>query len=90
MNPLYAEYLMGHKTGLMKSYFKPTDQELLEVYEKSLGYIAMIPYLTIKTTEEENEQLQKLSEEQDHVTELRVEIEKIKALINDKPIIEGN
>src|SRR6188472_1129845 len=29
MNPLYCEYLMGHKSGLSKSYFKPTDMELL-------------------------------------------------------------
>jgi integrase len=35
MNPLYAEYLMGHKTGLIKSYFKPTDQELLEGNDQS-------------------------------------------------------
>jgi integrase len=24
MNPLYSEYLMGHRSGLIKSYFKPT------------------------------------------------------------------
>jgi integrase len=58
MNPLYAEYLMGHKTGLIKSYFKPTDNELLEGNDQSLGYAAMIPYLTINVTEEENQKLQ--------------------------------
>jgi len=57
MNPLYAEYLMGHKTGLMKSYFKPSDMELLEGNDKSLGYAAIIPYLTINATEEENQRL---------------------------------
>lgn len=57
MNPLYAEYLMGHKTGLIKSYFKPTDNELLEGNDQSLGYAAMIPYLTINVTEEENQKL---------------------------------
>lgn len=57
MNPLYAEYLMGHKTGLMKSYFKPTDTELLEGNDQSLGYKAIIPYLTINATEEENNRL---------------------------------
>ena len=54
MNPIYAEYLMGHKTGLMKSYFKPTDIELLEGNDKSLGYTAIMSYLTINATEEEN------------------------------------
>jgi hypothetical protein len=47
MNPLYCEYLMDHKTGLIKSYFKPTDTELLEGNDKSIGYIGVIPYLTI-------------------------------------------
>jgi integrase len=53
MNPLYAEYLMGHKTGLTKAYFKPTDEELLEGNDQSLGYAAMIPFLTINATEQE-------------------------------------
>ena len=57
MNPLYCEYLMGHKSGLIKSYFKPTDTELLEGNDKSVGYIGVIPYLTINATEEENERL---------------------------------
>ena len=57
MNPVYCEYLMGHKTGLMKSYFKPSDDELLEGNDKSVGYIGVIPYLTINATEQENERL---------------------------------
>ena len=47
MNPLYSEYLMGHRSGLTKSYFKPTDQELLEGNDKALGYVAAINDLTI-------------------------------------------
>ena len=57
MNPIYAEYLMGHKTGLVKSYFKPSDQDLLEGTDQSRGYKAIIPYLTINATEEENQRL---------------------------------
>jgi len=44
MNPLYSEYVMGHRSGLTKSYFKPTDQELLEGNDKAL---VMWPQLTI-------------------------------------------
>jgi hypothetical protein len=33
---------MGHRSGLTKSYFKPTDQELLEGNDKALGYVAAI------------------------------------------------
>jgi integrase len=47
MNPLYSEYVMGHRSGLTKSYFKPTDQELLEGNDKALGYVAAINDLTI-------------------------------------------
>ena len=85
---------MGHKSGLIKSYFKPTDTELLEGNDKSIGYVGVIPYLTINATEQENEklrkQLQKLTIEEDHITQLRVEIEKMKALMHDRPLIEGN
>jgi tetrahydromethanopterin S-methyltransferase subunit A len=65
MNPLYAEYLMGHKTGLTKAYFKPTDEELLEGNDQSLGYAAMIPFLTISATEEEVKRLKKQLAKQD-------------------------
>ena len=85
MNPLYCEYMMGHKSGLIKSYFKPTDTELLEGNDKSVGYVGVIPYLTINATEQENEnlrkQLQKLTVEEDRIRQLRVEIEQIKSLI---------
>jgi hypothetical protein len=47
MNPLYSEYLMGHRSGLTKGYFKPTDQELLEGNDKALGYAAVINDVTI-------------------------------------------
>jgi hypothetical protein len=48
---------MGHRSGLTKSYFKPTDVELLEGTDQSLGYKAIIPYLTITATGEENKRL---------------------------------
>jgi hypothetical protein len=57
MHPLYSEYLMGHRSGLTKSYYKPLDTELLEGSEKALGYVAATPELTIYPTEEENQRL---------------------------------
>jgi hypothetical protein len=63
MNPLYSEYVMGHRSGLTKSYFKPTDTELLEGTDQSKGYKAVIPYLTIQATEEENNKLRQQVEE---------------------------
>jgi integrase len=59
MNPLYSEYLMGHRSGLTKSYFKPTDMELLEGNDKTRGYFAAINDLTIN---EEFRLLKKIDE----------------------------
>ncbi len=83
MNPLYCEYLMGHKSGLIKSYFKPTDTELLEGNDKSIGYVGVIPYLTINPTEEENQHLKQVlaRREQEHSIEwelMRQQVDVIK------------
>jgi integrase len=59
MNPLYSEYVMGHRSGLTKSYFKPNDMELLEGNDKALGYTTVINDLTI---EEENRLHKKVDE----------------------------
>ena len=68
MNPLYSEYVMGHRSGLTKSYFKPSDMELLEGNDKALGYTAVINDLTI---EEEN----RLHKKIDELTKKKDEIE---------------
>jgi hypothetical protein len=38
---------MGQKTGLEDSYFKPTEDQILEGNDRMLGYIAAIDELTI-------------------------------------------
>jgi integrase len=85
MNPLYCEYLMGHKSGLIKSYFKPTDTELLEGNDKSVGYIGVIPYLTVNATEEENERLRRqvetLQVEKSQIEDLQREMNAIRELV---------
>ena len=68
MNPLYSEYLMGHRSGLTKSYFKPSDTELLEGNDKALGYISVINDLTI------NEEF-RLRKKVDELTKKKGEIE---------------
>jgi integrase len=68
MNPLYSEYVMGHRSGLTKSYFKPTDTELLEGNDKALGYVSAINDLTI------NEEF-RLRNKVDELTKKKGEIE---------------
>lgn len=45
MNPLYSEYVMGHRSGLTKSYFKPSEKILLFSYETGYQF-----YHIFKTT----------------------------------------
>ena len=77
MNPLYSEYVMGHRSGLTKSYFKPTDQELLEGNDKALGYVAEINDLTI------NEEC-RLHKKVDELTKKKNEIEIMEGKHNEE------
>ena len=70
MNPLYSEYLMGHKSGLTKSYFKPSDLELLEGNDKALGYVAAINDLTINEEYRLNKKVNELQLKNDQIMEL--------------------
>ena len=70
VHPLYLEYLMGHKSGLTKSYFKPTDQELLEGNDKALGYVAAINDLTINEEYRLHKKIDELVKKKDEI-ELR-------------------
>ena len=67
MNPLYSEYVMGHRSGLTKSYFKPSDTELLEGNDKALGYVSAINELTINEESRLRKKLDELSEKKDEI-----------------------
>lgn len=70
MNLLYSEYLMGHRSGLTKSYFKPSDTELLEGNDKALGYVAAINDLTINEEYRLYKKIDELTKKKDEI-ELR-------------------
>ena len=67
MNPLYSEYLMGHRSGLTKSYFKPSDMELLEGNDKALGYTAVINDLTINEEYRLRKRIDELAKKKDEI-----------------------
>ena len=46
MKPINVEWLMGHSTGISDSYYRPTENDLLEDYLKA------VPLLTISEVEE--------------------------------------
>jgi len=60
MKPINVEWLMGHSTGISDSYYRPTENELLDDYLKA------VPLLTISEVEEvrkKSEQEKKALEE---------------------------
>jgi integrase len=65
MEVLYVERLMGHNTGLMKSYFKPKMNEILEGNDRMRGYIHIMNDLTISEENRLKVQVQQLSQEKD-------------------------
>jgi integrase len=67
MNPLYSEYVMGHRSGLTKSYFKPGDMELLEGSDKALGYTAVINDLTINEDYRLHRKIDELIKKKDEI-----------------------
>ena len=67
MNPLYSEYVMGHRSGLTKSYFKPSDSELLEGNDKALGYISAINDLTINEEFRLRKKVDELNKKKDEI-----------------------
>jgi predicted transcriptional regulator len=58
---------MGHRSGLTKSYFKPTDQELLEGNDKTQGYIAAINDLTINEEYRLHKKIDELTKEKNEI-----------------------
>jgi len=77
----YVDYMMGHKVGQIRSYFKPTDEELWCEFKKAL------PILTI----DKSEQLKVKNEQKDekllkYEVEAKNEIESIKRELYEQKI----
>jgi hypothetical protein len=83
LDSLYLQRLMGHDTGLEDSYFKPSEQDLLEGNDKMLGYIGIANELQISEEhklKQENKMLRirgdKLGDLQNEVKHLRARSER--------------
>ncbi len=78
MNESYVENVMGHKNGLKNAYFKPTDHQILEGNDKTIGFVGVMPFLTINATDEENERLRKqvreLTPKSDEIQAMKAEL----------------
>ncbi len=77
----YVDFMMGHKVGQIRSYFKPTDEEIWHEFKKAL------PSLTI----DQSEQLKIKNEQKDeellkYEVEAKNEIESIKKELHEQKI----
>jgi hypothetical protein len=63
---------MGHRSGLTKSYFKPTDTELLEGNDKALGYVATINDLTINEEHRLHKKVDELTKKNDEIKTMEI------------------
>ena len=72
VNPEIREMLLGHSIGLAGAYYKPTEDEMLDEYMKSVDNLTINP---------ENRLLRKvetLEAKSDEIAELRLEMQKMK------------
>jgi hypothetical protein len=66
MKPLNVQLLMGHDIGLVGSYLKPTEQDLLEDYKKAVKFLT-INYDNSDILQEHVAELTQKSEEQNYI-----------------------
>jgi len=77
----YVDYMMGHKVGQIRSYFKPTDEELWREFRKA------IPNLAIDKSEQLKAKNQHQQEEiLKYEVEAKNEIESIKKEMHEQKI----
>jgi hypothetical protein len=42
MRPINVEIIMGHNIGVSKSYYKPTEKEVMEDYLKAVDFLQLV------------------------------------------------
>lgn len=83
MSPLYAEFLMGHSSGLaLESYVRPTENDLLEGNDKMIGYVGIIDALTINEEYKLRREIEHYRVKASQFDSLRAEIDQLKEMIN--------
>ena len=83
MKPINVETLMGHSTGVSDSYYRPTENELLEDYLKVVEYFTIKSESRLKTEVEEikgrdHVHADAIATLSDQVMQLTVELNKLK------------
>ncbi len=67
INPEIREMLLGHKIGLASCYYRPTEEEMFQEYEKAVNK------LTINEENRLHRELEQVKQEQDEITLMKLE-----------------
>jgi site-specific recombinase XerD len=84
IDTLYLKRLMGQKTGLEDSYFKPSEEQILEGNDRMSGFIAAVDDLTITEENRLKRKVETLQVRADKIEQLAQTLEECKARIGMK------
>jgi len=93
MRPINVEITMGHDVGLSESYYKPTQQEVLEDYLKAVDNLTIngdkailqkqVELIKQETKDNEHIIKGKLQEKDEEIRSMKEELSSMRAEIND-------
>jgi hypothetical protein len=83
MKPINVETLMGHRTGISDSYYRPTEKELLDDYLNVVDHLTIRTESTFKAEVEQVKERGSMNEDaiatlSDQVMKLMAEVQKLK------------
>jgi hypothetical protein len=92
MIPINIKTLMGHSTGISDSYYRPTENDLLEHYLKVVDHLTIKGESKLKTQVEEIKERDHIHADaiailSDQVMKLKEELDKLKKEINKSNIL---
>jgi len=84
MKPINVETLMGHSTGISDSYYRPTENDLLDDYLKIVDHLTIRTESTFKAEVEQVKERGSMNEDaiatlSDQVMKLMVEVHELKS-----------
>jgi hypothetical protein len=83
MKPMNVETLMGHSTGISDSYYRPTENDLLDDYLKIVDHLTIRTESTFKAEVEKVKEHGSMNEDaiatlSDQVMKLMIEVQELK------------
>ena len=84
MKPINVETLMGHSTGISDSYYRPTENDLLDDYLKIVNHLTIRTESTFKAEVEQVKERGSMNEDaiatlSDQVMKLMIEVHELKS-----------